>query len=734
MSEPAAMTSPARRVCPPAALVALRAVRVVHRFRILFFVLVGVAATWPFAASAGQLPVANYSFTVNPSSNYAGENLTVLTNGTTQVSVWPNTADEPQLVGWNEIEPGIQFNFTGGQSVSEVTIWAANSKGSAGVWLPVSVTVTSGSFSKTLLVTPPDGSGTTTPLTITSISAAGDSFTITANRYTASAPNGWTMLSEVQFFGTGAKDNNTNALNLATSWTGEQAPVATDVVLFNTTYNSTTALDTGAAVDWAGLKVTGGSGTLTIDPTTSANRLGIGSSGIDLSGATRDVRLTDLRLTGSTAQAWSIAPGRSLSVGADSLAQDTGAVPTVSGSGTLVKEGASTGLTIGSLTSFTGTLSVQAGSVTTTAANQLTENFGVNLAAGGTLRLSGNETLPTNMSGLGVIEILQSNTVTISNASDRTVEQVFSGTGGLLKNGTGTLTLSGTNTYSGGTVVSAGTLVGTAASLQGNIANASALVFDDAAGGTFAGAISGAGSLTKSGVGNLVLSGSNSYTGPTSISAGRLSVNGSLASSAVTVSGGTLGGTGTLAGTVAVQAGGRVSPGNSIGVLTQGDTTFDVGAIFKYEVDSSDLDALANAADLLVVNGALNIAAGTLLEFSDLAAQAQGFVQDTTVFAMINYTGNWDGGLFTYNSQTLTNGSRFMAGSQLWEIDYAYVYNTATPGSTVRPLNFQGSHLPATGTQTFVAVTAVPEPSTYAMALAGLACGGYVVRRRRKRA
>jgi len=47
---------------------------------------------------------------------------------------------------------------------------------------------------------------------------------------------------------------------------------------------------------------------------------------------------------------------------------------------------------------------------------------------------------------------------------------------------------------------------------------------------------------------------------------------------------------------VVAQSGGRVSPGNSIGVLTQGATSFDAGAIFKYEVDSTNLSALGTAA------------------------------------------------------------------------------------------------------------------------------------------
>jgi hypothetical protein len=206
-------------------------------------------------------------------------------------------------------------------------------------------------------------------------------------------------------------------------------------------------------------------------------------------------------------------------------------------------------------------------------------------------------------------------------------------------------------------------------------------------------------------------------------------VNGSLDGSAVTVSGGTLGGTGSIAGTMGVQSGARVSPGNSIGVLTQGETSFDSGAIFKYEVDSSDLDALGTAADLLVVNGNLTITSGSILEFSDLAAQAQAFINETTVFAMINYTGTWNGGLFTYAGQTLTNGSRFTAGSQLWEIDYAYAYD----GSNTQPLNFQSSHVPDSGTQTFVTVTAVPEPATLGLLVAAAGCGALLRRRAARR-
>ena len=83
---------------------------------------------------------------------------------------------------------------------------------------------------------------------------------------------------------------------------------------------------------------------------------------------------------------------------------------------------------------------------------------------------------------------------------------------------------------------------------------------------TFSGMLQGAGSLTKIGSGVLALSGSNTYTGPTTISQGKLVVDGWLTNSAVSVNGGTLGGTGNLS-SVTVNAGGQLAPGDSLGTL-----------------------------------------------------------------------------------------------------------------------------------------------------------------------
>jgi len=76
----------------------------------------------------------------------------------------------------------------------------------------------------------------------------------------------------------------------------------------------------------------------------------------------------------------------------------------------------------------------------------------------------------------------------------------------------------------GGTTVNKGTLQGNAVSLQGNIANNAAVVFDQSVPGTYGGSMSGSGSLTKIGNGLLTLSGSNSYTGGTTVEDGTLYV------------------------------------------------------------------------------------------------------------------------------------------------------------------------------------------------------------------
>jgi outer membrane autotransporter protein len=95
------------------------------------------------------------------------------------------------------------------------------------------------------------------------------------------------------------------------------------------------------------------------------------------------------------------------------------------------------------------------------------------------------------------------------------------------------------------------------------------------------------GQLVKVGTGNLTLTNVETYTGTTMVDGGTLTVNGSIAaSSGVAVnSGGTLAGTGTVS-TTTVNSGGTLAPGNNaVGTLNvAGNLTFNAGSIFLVDV------------------------------------------------------------------------------------------------------------------------------------------------------
>jgi len=377
-----------------------------------------------------------------------------------------------------------------------------------------------------------------------------------------------------------------------------------------------------------------------------------------------------------------------LTLGAAERLADTGAV-TVNAGGTLTLGGAEA---IGTLSGTGGTINIGANALTVTQGADLTY-AGVISGDGGSLVKSGASTL--TLSGdntytggttvtagtlAGTTTSLQGNiinnaSVTFNQAGNGTYASNMSGTGTLTKLGAGNVTLGGTNTYTGGTTVTAGTLTGTTSSLQGVITNNSAVVFDQAGNGTYAGIMGGIGALTKTGAGTLTLSGTNTFNGLTTLNAGGLILNGQVGG-ALTVNAGTLSGTGTVGGTLTLN-GGTFSPGNSIGTTTiGGNYVQNAGSTLEVEVEKTSSGALRN--DLLNVAGTATLAAGSTISVTDISSGSR-IIRTGDAFTIIQTgAGVTDNGAAVTDTSAVLSFAGLISGN-----NYQLVANRETFASNV---------------------------------------------------
>ncbi|EJD8840930.1 autotransporter-associated beta strand repeat-containing protein [Salmonella enterica] len=157
-------------------------------------------------------------------------------------------------------------------------------------------------------------------------------------------------------------------------------------------------------------------------------------------------------------------------------------------------------------------------SLTKTGAGTLILNA-ENTYTGGTT-ISGGTLIATNIEALGTGNVTDNATLELNTGGD--FDNAISGSGQVVKSGDETLTLSGSNTYTGGTIISGGTLVATNVEALGTGDVTDNAVLELNTGGTFDNVISGSGQVVKSGDDALTLSGSNTYTGGTTISGGTL--------------------------------------------------------------------------------------------------------------------------------------------------------------------------------------------------------------------
>jgi autotransporter-associated beta strand protein len=294
----------------------------------------------------------------------------------------------------------------------------------------------------------------------------------------------------------------------------------------------------------------------------------------------------------------------------------------LSGPGSLTKADSGT-LTLAASNSYTGTTIIRAGTLSLANSAALVGGGSITFG-GGTLQYttSNSQDYSRKIIGSTGPVSIDTNGVNVTFASNLVGNNI----GGLTKVGSGTLTLAVANAYGGNTWIGGGTLaLGspfalqnstldtsgtgtlsfgslTAATLAGvtgpgtlalsNSASAAVAlsVGNNNSSTAYSGTLQGPGSLTKIGSGILAMSGTNTYTGPTTVSQGKLTVDGWLTNSAVSVNGGTLGGTGYL-GNVTVSASGTLAPGDPLGVLhLSGNLVLSAGAAMDFELDGVSTD------------------------------------------------------------------------------------------------------------------------------------------------
>lgn len=430
-------------------------------------------------------------------------------------------------------------------------------------------------------------------------------------------------------------------------------------------------------------------------------------------------------------------------------------------------------------------LTVGLGGIFSSGANihETAEDVVINLLGAQTWTSSGDGELAV----YGPVNI-GSNRLTFDGSSDTVLFGALTGTGGLTKQGSGTLSISSSNNFTGDLSILGGTVglfdngalnpttpvavaFGASGTLglyghsvlvsglttapgpslaiveNGSATNVATLTvaIGAATPNVFAGVIrdntaplNAPLNLTKTGAGVLTLSGSNTYTGTTTVQQGTLTVDGSLSRGVLVKSGAILAGSGTIGQTVTVEAGGTLAPGNFTGEMTLGTLTMNAGATLALEIGGvlagAQHDRLESAGSL-AFDGTLRVSliggfipsAGQSFDLFDwnfqlgrfdvldLAALTPGLAWNTS---QLYHTGNL---LIGYAGDFDFDGDVDGADFLVWQRG-----ESANPLSAA-DLDAWKANFGAPASS-FPAAAAVPEPPTVALLL--MAAAGAILRQR----
>jgi fibronectin-binding autotransporter adhesin len=497
---------------------------------------------------------------------------------------------------------------------------------------------------------------------------------------------------------------------------GGTAPVGGDSLAFGGNLHLTdNNNDLAADTSFAGITFNSGAGAFTL----GGLRITLGGDVTNLSTNLQTISL-DMILSANRTFT-TLTGGGNLTIG--------GILSESGGAHGITKAGAGT-LTLSGVNTYTGVTTISAGtlSVSTIGNGGVAGNLGqaTNAAAnlvfdGGTLQYTGvtastDRSFTINTGKTATFDIT-TNTLTVSGASTAT-------NGALTKTGTGTLTLSGANTYTGATTVSAGILkagVVSVANTSGAFGNNSAVTLANIAGvalditgfntqigsltgggatggnvtlgaatlttggdntspAAYAGVISGSGGVTKIGTGIWTVSGANTYTGATTISAGVLNVQNNT-------------GLGTIAGGTTVSNGATMQFQNGVTIGNEALNIRGTGA-------AGQTGALVNVSGTNTYGGLLSLAGATTLssDSGTLNLTNAGTITGATFGLTLAGAGNGS----VSSIIGTTSGSLTKNGTGTWTLSGANTFTgtTTVNGGTLVLANGSGSALGATSAVT----------------------------------
>ncbi|BBU69766.1 autotransporter-associated beta strand repeat-containing protein [Fluviibacter phosphoraccumulans] len=319
-------------------------------------------------------------------------------------------------------------------------------------------------------------------------------------------------------------------------------------------------------------------------------------------------------------------------VGTDTLTLNPLAVTlsgTISGAGSAIMNASGGTMTMTGTNTYTGSTNVTGG--TLVVSGGLSSSTAVNVGGGAYFNIARTNTVGS-IAGSGTINLGNGYTLTAGDDNNSTTfSGVISGAGSLAKSGTGTLTLTNSETYTGSTNVTAGTLVvtgylsdstavnvasgatynvsssDTVASIAGggtiNLGSGYTLASGSSGSTTFSGVITGLGGLSKSGTGSLNLTGNNSYRGSTNVNAG------TLVASHANALGTTEGGVTVVSGATLeinnVSIGGETLSLNGTGVGINGALVGTGNAAFSGNITLTN-SVIIGTADTLALSGVIS--------------------------------------------------------------------------------------------------------------------------------